>query len=126
MALPTTPPSRWIGQLDSPFRMFEQTLDRWSDYDLYEEDDEFVLTVNLPGFDPEEISLSWSDGVLNVAAEHNDEERGQQKTYHRRFRFPKDIVEADITAKYNNGVLEVHLPQEEGAIVHGTEIPIEH
>lgn len=126
MALPTTPPSRWIGQLDSPFRMFEQTLDRWSDYDLYEEDGEFVLTVNLPGFDPEEISVSWDEGVLNVAAEHSDEDRGHQKTYHRRFRFPKEIGEEEIEAKYNNGVLEVMLPLEEDAVVHGTEIPIEY
>ena len=96
-----------------------------TDYELYEEDDEFVLTVELPGFDRDEITLAWDDGVLNVAAEHVEEERSRKKTYHRRFRFPKRIDEDAIAARYTNGVLEVTLPLEEGATAQGTTIPIE-
>jgi hypothetical protein len=65
------------------------------------------------------------DGILNIAAEHVDEDRGEQKTYHRRFRFPKDVEDDDISAAYNNGILEVRLPVMTGAAVSGKEIPIE-
>jgi len=62
--------------------------------------------------------------VLNVAAEHVDEDRGRKKTCHRRFRFPKDVDDDEITATYNNGVLEVELPVT-GTTTRGKTIPIE-
>jgi HSP20 family protein len=108
--------------LDFPSQLFGTGS---NDYELYEEDDEFVLSVEMPGFDPEEISVSWQDGVLNIAAEHDDEHRGQRKTYHRRFRFPKDVDDEAITAEYTNGILEVRLPIVASADVSGTEIEIE-
>lgn len=125
MMLPTTPSNRWMRQLDNPFRLFEGRPDAFDDYQIYEEEDEFVLTIDMPGFEPDEITVSWDDGVLNVAAEHVDEERGREKTYHRRFRFPKSIDDGEIAARYNNGVLELVLPLEEGATVLGRQIPIE-
>ncbi|MFB6085988.1 MAG: Hsp20/alpha crystallin family protein [Halodesulfurarchaeum sp.] len=123
MPLPTTPASSWMSDLDLPSRLFETGR---SDYELYEEDGEFVLSVELPGFDPEEITVTWNEGVLNIAAEHEEESRGSRKTYHRRFRFPKEVSEDDIAASYTNGILEVRLPQVTGATVTGSEIPIEH
>jgi HSP20 family protein len=96
-----------------------------NDYELFEEDGEFVLSIELPGFDPAEITASWDSGVLNVAAEHEDEQRGQRRTYHRRFRFPKDVDDEAITAEYNNGILEVRLPVETDTAVSGTEIEVQ-
>lgn len=81
-----------------------------SDYELYQEDDEYVLSAELPGFEPEDITVSWEDGILNVAAETDDERRGDQRTYHRRFRFPKRVDDDAITAEYTNGILEIRLP----------------
>lgn len=96
-----------------------------NDYELYEEDDEFVLSVELPGFDPEEITASWEDGILNIAAEHDDADRNQRRTYHRRFRFPKMIDDEALSAQYTNGILEVRLPVVEGAETTGKEIEIQ-
>ena len=125
MALPTTPASSWIDRQGTPSRLFEGAFDSLDDYELYEEDNEFVLSIDMPGFDPAEITVAWDDGMLNVAAEHVDEERDRRKTYHRRFRFPKAIAEDEVTASYKNGVLEVTLPLEPEATTMGTEIPIE-
>jgi HSP20 family protein len=108
--------------LDLPNRLFEMGQD---DYELYEEDGEFVLSVEMPGFDPEEISVTWDEGVLNVAGEHADESRNRRRTYHRRFRFPKTVDDADISARYRNGILEVRLPVLEDATTQGSEIEIE-
>lgn len=70
MALPTTP-SSWMRGLDLPSQLFETGSD---DYELYEEDGEFVLSVELPGFGVGEIDVTWDDGMLNVAAEYEDDE----------------------------------------------------
>ena len=109
--------------LDFPSQLFGDGPG--TDYELYEEDDEFVLTIDMPGFDREEIDLAWDDGVLNVAAEHVDESRNRKKTYHRRFRFPKDIDSEAVRAEYANGVLEVFLPAETQTSIRGDPIPIE-
>jgi HSP20 family protein len=122
MALPTNPASSWLQSTDFPSRLFETGRD---DYELYEEDDEFVLSVEMPGFEPEEITVSWNDGVLNIAAEHEDDQRGERKTYHRRFRFPKTVDDEDIAAEYTNGILEVRLPVMAEATTHGKEIEIQ-
>jgi len=122
MALPRTTPSSWIQGLDFPSQLFETS---GNEYELYEEDDEFVLSVELPGYEPEEVTVTWDDGVLNVAAQHEDESRSHRKTFHQRFRFPKTIEDGAITAEYANGILEVRLPVEMDAAISGQEIPIE-
>jgi HSP20 family protein len=122
MALPTGPANSWLQGTDFPSQLFETGN---NDYELYEEEDEFVLSIEMPGFEPDEMEVSWNDGVLNIAAEHEDEQRNRRKTYHRRFRFPKDVAEDEISAKYTNGILEVRLPVLTGATVSGTEIEIQ-
>jgi len=62
--------------------------------------------------------------VLNVAAEHEDENRNQRRTYHRRFRFLEQVVDEEIGAAYRNGVLEVILPIKGPATV-GHRIEVE-
>jgi HSP20 family protein len=121
MAMPR-PANAWSSGLDFPSRLFERSS---NDYELYEEDDEFVLSVELPGFDPSELTVTWDDGMLNVAGEHEDDQRGTRRTYHRRFRFPKSIDEEHIDAEYQNGILTVRLPVAIDAAVTGTEIEIE-
>jgi HSP20 family protein len=122
MALPTNPTSSWMQGLDFPSRVFGNS---GNDYELYEEDGEFVLTIDMPGFEKDEITVAWDDGVLNVAAEHVDEDRGRKKTYHRRFRFPREVDEDAIAASYTNGVLEVTLPAVPESGASGSTIPIE-
>ncbi len=121
MALPQTA-NAWTGGLDFPSRLFERGS---NDYELYEQDNEFVLSVELPGFDPAEITVTWDDGILNVAGEHEDEHRGTRRTYHRRFRFPKTVDDSEISAEYQNGILTVSLPIVVEAAATGTEIEIE-
>jgi len=122
MALPTSPADSWMQSLDLPSQLFGTGR---NDYDLYEENGEFVLSIDMPGFEPDEIQVNWYDGRLNVAAEHEDDRRGQKKTYHRTFRFPKEIEDGDIAASYSNGVLEVTLPAVSNVTTRGKEIPID-
>ncbi len=124
--MPIRPASgSWMQGLDLPTRLLSDETYGGSDYELYEEDGEFVLTIDMPGFEPEEIDLAWDDGLLNVAAEHVDERRDRKKTFHRRFRFPKEIDDDAIEAEYTNGVLEIRLPVLEGATAQGKTIPVQ-
>ena len=124
MLEPTTP-SSWRQNLELPSRLFGEGHFGGNDYELYEEDGEFVLSIDLPGFEHEDIDLTWEDGVLNVAAGRVDEDRGRKRTYHRRFRFPKDVDTDEIAASYTNGVLEVTLPIREDIELRGERVPIE-
>lgn len=123
MPLPTNPASSWTRSLDLPSQLFGGFGD--TDYELYEEDGQFVLTIDMPGFETDEIDVRWHEGRLVVSAEHLDEGRNRQKTYHRSFRVPKTVVEDEIGARYHNGVLEVELPITEDSLTRGREIPIE-
>jgi len=64
---------------DLPSQIFGEDTFGGSDYELYEEDGEFVLSVDVSGSEREEIGLTWDDGVFNVAAEHVDEDRGRKR-----------------------------------------------
>ncbi len=95
------------------------------DYELFEEDGAYVLSIELPGYDPEQITVTWDEGILNVAADAEEDRPARQGTYHRRFRFPREVNDEGITAEYSSGVLEVRLPVDPRAAISGTPIDIE-
>ena len=103
------PATRWFQEFQRPFQWFERATD---DYELYEDGDEYVLTIDMQGFEPEDVDLRWDEGLFRIAAEHehDDEAAVRTKTYHRSFRMPKGIDPEEIDASYTNGVLEVRLP----------------
>lgn len=123
MALPTDPASSWLSRSGRPSRVVGTGS---NDYELYEQDGEFVLTVEMPGFEPDDIEVGWYEGRLTIAAAHEDEHREQERTYRRTFRMPKEIDDDNIRARYQNGILDVYLPSiQAAAATKGKTIPIE-
>ncbi|MFB6354235.1 MAG: Hsp20/alpha crystallin family protein [Halobacteriales archaeon] len=118
--LPSRNADTWMQSLDRPSRLLGTSAD---DFELYEEDGEFVLNVDMPGFDLDDIRVSWDEGRLFVWAEREDEARGRRKSYRRTFRLPKEVEPDEIEAQYRNGVLEVRLPIHSPR-VRGTEIEV--
>ena len=108
-----------------PRTAFPAVRYRHRDYELYEEDGEFVLSGDLPGFEKDDIDVSWYDCRLNIAAERENEERGRRRTYHRSFRLPKEVEADDIAASYTNGVLEVVIPIADAPMPRGKTITVE-
>ncbi len=92
--------------------------------DLKQHGDEYVFVADLPGFEREEIDLTYDDDTLTLTAESETSEttagdegeialRGEVTRSRRvseRVDIPEDVREDEITASYRNGVLEVHLP----------------
>lgn len=89
--------------------------------DLAETDDELVLTADLPGMSEDDIAIEVRDNVLAITGERKDERREQGRGFHRAERtfgsFARTLtlprgVEADrVSAQFDQGVLEVHIPK---------------
>lgn len=97
--------------------------------DVTEEDKDYKLEAELPGFNKEDIGVDLKDGVLTIHAAHKenkdqkDEKSGKyirrersEASYQRSFTVGEDVKPEDITAKYENGVLTLTIPKKEEAI----------
>lgn len=109
-----------------PFRTM--ALPHWRDVEElirveeFREDGALVIRADLPGIDPEkDVELTVSDGILRIEAERREEEKREEKGYVRQelrygslsrsLPLPEGVSEADITATYKAGVLEVRIPE---------------
>ena len=91
--------------------------------DIREKDDEFDLTIDLPGFKKDDVSAELKDGYLTVTAQTSStsEEKDEKGTWIRQERFSgkcsrsffvgEDIEEEDIRAKFEDGLLKITVPK---------------
>lgn len=83
--------------------------------------DEIVLTSELPGVKPEEISISVKDDTLVLNGKLPEGEEGvkyyrqerKKGPYRRVFRLPFKVQEDKIEASYEKGILEIKMPRAE-------------
>jgi HSP20 family protein len=92
-------------------------------YELYERDGSYVLSIELPGFSRDEISVQWHDGTVVVDAVHEAANPNRSREAHKRYRVSVDIDPEEIQARYRHGVLDVYLPPLESDA--STTIPVE-
>lgn len=88
--------------------------------DIYEKDNNYVIEMDLPGFDKKDIKLECNKGNVVITAEKNHEEESKDKKYIRRERsygkysrsfYLGDIDQDNINASFSNGTLEVTIPK---------------
>ena len=94
-------------------------------------DDRYVVRAELPGLDPEnDIEVTVEGRILTIRAERREQDNGPCRSEFRygslarAVRLPARIDAADVTARYDKGVLEVSVPVRE-VKPEGTRIPIE-
>lgn len=85
--------------------------------DIRENDKEYMLDVEMPGFDKKDISLNFENGYLTISAKkQKDTEsrfiRRERAVSYSRSYYMGDVNEKLITAKYDNGVLVVTVPKD--------------
>jgi HSP20 family protein len=90
---------------------------------LYELDDEFLLTAEIPGTSTDHLDLTVTGGVLTIKGERPDPTDIPEDHFRRRERFrgswqrsislPERVEEERLTANYTHGILTVHLPKAE-------------
>ncbi|ADX73248.1 molecular chaperone (small heat shock protein) [Pseudarthrobacter phenanthrenivorans Sphe3] len=95
-----------------------------------------VVRAELPGIDPEkDVDVTVSDGVLAIKAQRQEKKEHKEKdSYRSEFRYgsfvrrlplPNGVQQADVTASYKDGVLEVRAPlPDQGQEAAASKIPI--
>ena len=90
--------------------------------DLKEKDGKYLLEIDIPGYDKEDIKIELKDGYLTVTAEKEDEKEDKHAKYLKRERFSgmcsrsyyvgDNVTEEDIKASFKNGILTIEFPKE--------------
>ncbi len=113
-----------------------QTQGTWSPaVDLFDEEEQLVAKIELPGICKEAIAVNYQDGVLTVSGERKpDYAEGKEPDCYRAERatgkFSRDMalpvpVQADkIRASYKDGVLSIILPKSEDAKPHKVDVNV--
>jgi len=93
--------------------------------DLTEADDSFVVKVELPGVNKNDVKVSIQDNILTIHGEKKQEKESKTSNYHRvercygsfrrSFALPSSVKGDSIDASHKDGVLTVILPKVEEA-----------
>lgn len=121
------------GWMDFPFgRSFEKEFSGTKNLmktDIKENDSGYEVAIDLPGFKKEDIQLSLQNGYLSIGAARNmnREEQDENGRYIRRERFSgsmrrsfyvgDSVTEADVKARFEDGILTLALPKKEAKAV---------
>jgi HSP20 family protein len=128
---------RWSNLRDELNSLFEMPV--WSNFgrqsqlfsgwtpalDLYQNNDNLVAVVELPGMRKEDIEISLHDGMLTISGERKSEsgnngengERTERFTgkFRRSITLPTRVDAGKVSANYKDGILTVTLPKAEEA-----------
>lgn len=101
--------------------------------DLRAEEEQYVLSAEIPGVDEKDIAINVMEGVMTISGEKKEEQEQKKKNYYRMERsygsfqrvlsLPDDVDQDNITANFKNGVLNVTMPRQQ-VITHEAK-PIE-
>ena len=93
--------------------------------DIREKGDNYIIDVDLPGYDKEDIDIEMEHGYLRVTAKTNkniDESDEEERYIHkeryfgecsRSFYVGENLKEEDIRASFKNGILTLVVPKEQ-------------
>jgi HSP20 family protein len=135
--------SNWHRDIDDLFRRFfpsdsegnsERPLGNWlPSMEAFERDGKYVVRADVPGVEPNEIEVSVLNDTLTVKGERKRLNEVKEKDYHysetaygrfeRRLALPKGTDAEKISAKFENGVLEISMPLPASA--QAKKVPIE-
>ncbi len=122
--------SRWMnGLLDSPGRATQTWVPA---LDVWETDSDVVYAFDLPGIPEDKISIEVKDDTLTVSANREKTEEISDDGYYRFERrfgsfargvgLPQGVDQEKISAKYENGVLEIRARKPEQPKPHRIQI----
>jgi HSP20 family protein len=137
---------RWASLRDEMNSLFElplmgdparqtQLFGGWTPaLDLYQNNDNVVAVIELPGMRKEDIDISLHDGMLTIAGERqisSGEGENAERTerfsgkFRRSISLPTRVDAGKVNATYKDGILTVTLPKAEEAKPKKVEVTIE-
>jgi len=91
--------------------------------DVHEDENEYIVDVELPGVSKDDVSVSFQDGTLTVSGERKYQNESNEKNrhrierffgkFHRSVSFTTAVDGSNIGATFDNGVLKITLPKAE-------------
>lgn len=91
--------------------------------DIQDLGDRFKIEMDLPGYTKDEVKIKLENGVLVITATKSVDEDMESKTYIckersvstvcREFNVGAGVLESDVSAKMENGVLELEVIKKE-------------
>jgi HSP20 family protein len=99
-----------------------QTTTQYLPLDVKETEGSYQISAPVPGFTPEQVEVTFQDGVLTIKAERQEQTENQDKgqwlrreisygNFFRQIALPRNVVADDITASFQDGVLTVEVPK---------------
>jgi HSP20 family protein len=130
---PTEELSSWHRDIDELFGRFfgrnESPVGSWVPrIETYRKDNEYVVRLDLPGVNPDEVEVQVEGNLLTIKGERKTETKNAdyQETYYGKFErsvtLPQGVEADKISAQYQQGVLEIRVPLP--AQLMGRKIPI--
>ena len=100
--------------------------------DVRETDDAYEFDIDLPGFKKDEVTAQLNDGYITISASKGlDKDEKDKKTgkYIRKERYAgsmsrsfyvgEDVTQDEISAKFENGILQLKVPKKANKAVEG-------
>ena len=100
--------------------------------DVRETDDAYEVDIDLPGFKKDEVTAQLNDGYITISASKGlDKDEKDKKTgkYIRKERYAgsmsrsfyvgEDVTQDEISAKFENGILQLKVPKKANKAVEG-------
>ncbi|PCJ33692.1 MAG: hypothetical protein COA99_15390 [Moraxellaceae bacterium] len=90
--------------------------------DINESEDSFHIVMDLPGIQPENVSIEIEDNQLKISGERTQPSNDSNKSHHnervigafsRQFRLPKDADVTQVNASFDLGVLSIEIAKQE-------------
>lgn len=104
---------------------FSSTNTTLPSVNIKENNDGFVVEMAAPGMEKSDFKINLNNNLLTISSEKQEEKNEEKDEYvHREFSYrafqrsftlPETVHSDNITAKYENGVLSIHIPKKEEA-----------
>ena len=112
--------SRFRNDMNGDFNLQSFTQSDWvPPVDINESDKDFLITVEVPQIDKDDIKVQVQNGMLNISGERKYENEDKKAhrieryygSFQRSFKLPDNVKEDKIHADHKNGVLYLSLPK---------------
>jgi HSP20 family protein len=99
-------------------KTFNDTFGNFANEDVKHEENNIVVTLDIPGVAKENVEIEFETNILTVTAK-----RDEEKTYNGKWKISQDVNAEKISAKLENGVLSLTLPKKKPT--KGTKITLD-
>jgi HSP20 family protein len=93
--------------------------------DIRQTADAYTIEASVPGFKPENVEVTFDDGILTIRGQQRSEQEQKQGSYVRRERklasvyrqisLPAEVRAEEISANFEHGVLTITIPRAQKA-----------